>query len=183
MNLKKLIGNFNESLLEEFTTFELLNNRHELFTEKQNEKLDVVMEIASAYISNQDDVRRIYSADDVYAYVLPKLLKQDIRREHFFLLSLDAKNNVRDLSLLFSGGVDNTGISLAIVLKKAILKGARRTILVHNHPSGDPTPSPEDIEITKDIRNIFEVAGIELSDHIIIGGAVTFKSLKEDGYI
>jgi DNA repair protein RadC len=67
------------------------------------------------------------------------------------------------------------------VFQKALLANAVSIILMHNHPSGDPTPSRQDIEVTKKIADAGNLIGIELLDHIIVGDSYT--SLKEKGYV
>ena len=74
--------------------------------------------------------------------------------------------SVQDISY---GGISFAGIESGIILKEAIKIGAKKIILVHNHPSGDPMPSKSDIDITKKIKNAADLMDIQLLDHIIIG--------------
>ena len=93
---------------------------------------------------------------------------------------LNTKNEVRAVQELYIGNVNSSVVRVAEVLRPAMRENCPSIIMVHNHPSGDPTPSPEDILITTQVRSGGETMDIELLDHIIIGGQ-GFLSLKEKG--
>ncbi len=104
------------------------------------------------------------------------------RQEHLILLMLDTKNRmIKDL-LLSKGCVNASLISTREIFCEALRYDAVNIILVHNHPSGDPTPSEDDISVTKEIQTAGKIIGIQLLDHIIIGNH-TFKSLHTCGYM
>ena len=99
--------------------------------------------------------------------------------EQFRILFLDRKNVLIADEVQQRGTVDHTPLYPREVVKRALDLGASALILVHNHPSGDPTPSRDDIEMTKKVRDAGERLGIALHDHVIIGKSthVSFKSL------
>jgi DNA repair protein RadC len=99
-------------------------------------------------------------------------------REQFRVLYLDRKNALIADEVQGTGTVDHTPVYPREVVKRALDLGASALILVHNHPSGDPTPSAGDIEMTAEIRDTAVRLGIVLHDHVIIGrkGHVSFKS-------
>jgi DNA repair protein RadC len=99
--------------------------------------------------------------------------------EQFRILFLDRKNVLIADEIQQRGTVDHTPLYPREVVKRALDLGASALILVHNHPSGDPTPSRDDIEMTKKVRDAGEKLGIALHDHVIIGKSshVSFKSL------
>jgi DNA repair protein RadC len=99
-------------------------------------------------------------------------------REQFRVLYLDRKNVLIADEVQATGTVDHTPVYPREVVKRALDLGASALILVHNHPSGDPTPSAGDIEMTAEIRDAAVRLGIALHDHVIIGrkGHVSFKS-------
>lgn len=99
--------------------------------------------------------------------------------EQFRLFYLDRKNAIIADEMQQQGTVDHTPVYPREVVKRALELGATAIIMVHNHPSGDPTPSPGDIEMTKNVKEAGERLGITLHDHIIIGksGTSSFKSL------
>ena len=99
--------------------------------------------------------------------------------EYFRLLLLDKKNCLLADEIQQSGTIDHTPVYPREVLKRAIEANATAVILVHNHPSGDPTPSRADIDMTKEIVRALAPVGITVHDHLIIGrnGTTSFKSL------
>ncbi len=101
-----------------------------------------------------------------------------LEQEQFRILMLDMKNRVIRNRIIYSGSLNSSPVRIAEIFKPAILEGAASIIAVHNHPSGDPTPSEDDIRTTDDIRRAGELVDIPLLDHIIIGRQ-RYVSLKE----
>ena len=101
------------------------------------------------------------------------------KKEEFRVLFLDRKNVLIADEVQHTGTVDHTPVYPREVIKRALDLGASAIIMVHNHPSGDPTPSKGDVEMTKEVREAGEKLGIALHDHLIIGrrGHASFKSL------
>ena len=102
-------------------------------------------------------------------------------REQIVAVLVDTKNGVIGVHVVSVGDLSSTLVHPREVFKAAILANAASLILAHNHPSGDPAPSPEDIAVTKRIAEAGELLGIELLDHVVIGDAGRFASLKEKG--
>jgi DNA repair protein RadC len=126
------------------------------------------------------DTRPIMSAPEkVYALLKPLFL---LDREVFFLLSLNTKNGVKAIRTISIGSLNANVVHPREVFRAAILDSASHIIVSHNHPSGDPTPSKEDIEITKKLVEASNILGITLLDHVIIGEGRHY-SLKETGHI
>ena len=101
-------------------------------------------------------------------------------QEHLRVILLNTKKEVLGTHEVYKGNVNSAVLRVAEVLRPAIRENCPSMIIVHNHPSGDPTPSPEDILVTRQIRVSGEMMDIELLDHIIIGGQ-NCVSLKEKG--
>lgn len=101
-------------------------------------------------------------------------------REQFRILFLDKRNFLIADEVQSNGTVDHTPVYPREVVKRALELSASALILVHNHPSGDPTPSNADIRMTNDLQNIAKPLGIALHDHIIVGrnGHASFRGLK-----
>jgi DNA repair protein RadC len=99
--------------------------------------------------------------------------------EQFRILFLDRKNILITDEVQQTGTVDHTPVYPREVIKRALELNASAIIMVHNHPSGDPAPSKNDIEITDEIKEIGRKLGIVLHDHLIIGknGHASFKSM------
>ena len=100
--------------------------------------------------------------------------------EYLYLICLNTKNKVIGVFELTHGSVNSSMFSVREVFQKALLANAVSIILMHNHPSGDPTPSRQDIEVTKRASEAGSLIGIELLDHIVVGD--WYCSLKEKGY-
>src|SRR5688572_22849937 len=101
-------------------------------------------------------------------------------KEQFRILFLDKKNQLIADEVQQEGTVDHTPVYPREVVKRALELSATAVILVHNHPSGDPTPSQADIEMTKQVANVAKPLGILLYDHIIVGkdGQASMKGLR-----
>jgi len=106
----------------------------------------------------------------------------EVDREHFIVACLDTKNQPTNISTVHIGSLNASIAHPREIMKTAILSNAASIICCHPHPSGDPEPSPDDIEVTKRLVKVGEIIGIELMDHLIIGDD-SFVSLKEKGYI
>jgi DNA repair protein RadC len=127
----------------------------------------------------EETLPKIESVKDVVAQFSYLREKQ---REHLTALYLNARNEVVFKKHLFVGTLDSNICHPREIFKYAIENNAASVILVHNHPSGDPTPSKADLEITKRIKEVGKIMGIEVLDHIIISKNKIF-SFKEKGLI
>ncbi len=137
------------------------------------------MEVGRRLVSlHPDDRRTVGSPEDVFNLVGAEMSLHD--QEHLRVLILDVKNQVRGVHEIYKGNVSSAAVRVAEVLRPAIRENCPSVIVVHNHPSGDPSPSPEDVLITRQIRTGGEMMDIALLDHIIIGGN-RWASLKQKG--
>lgn len=113
------------------------------------------------------------------------LLATDLRflnQEHFVCIFLNTKNRVIDKETLAIGTLNATIVHPREVFRAAINRSCASIICVHNHPSGDPTPSQEDIQITERLIAAGNVVGIDMLDHVVIGGE-SFFSMREQGVV
>ncbi|MEN2985590.1 MAG: DNA repair protein RadC [Thermodesulfovibrionaceae bacterium] len=120
------------------------------------------------------------SAQTVYNYFFPKL--SSLKKEVFITLLLDTKLKLIREVRVSEGILNQALVHPREIFKEAVKESAYALILVHNHPSGDSTPSEQDIEITKKLKKASEILEINLLDHIIIGSGEYF-SMKEKGII
>lgn len=107
---------------------------------------------------------------------------RSLDREEFRVLLLDAKNRVIDVVRVSVGTLTASLVHPREGLKAAIVRSAAAIVLVHNHPTGVPTPSEEDVAVTKRFVDAGKLVGIEVLDHVIIGDG-RFESLRESGYL
>ena len=124
-------------------------------------------------------LRRFRSSADVYHAFKDHFSQRD--REEFVVLLLDAKNAVLGFNVVSVGSLTSSLVHPREVFKPVVLGNAAALILLHNHPSGDPAPSQEDLHITGRIRDIGEVFGIRVLDHLIFGDG-KYVSFVDDGY-
>ena len=103
-------------------------------------------------------------------------------REHFVVLHLDGKNRIIARETVSIGSLNQTIVHPREVFKAAVHNGSAAIICVHNHPTGDPTPSNDDIAITRRLREAGEIIGIKILDHIVIGQG-NYLSFIEAGYM
>ncbi|CAN7567581.1 RadC family protein [Paenibacillus sp. LjRoot56] len=116
---------------------------------------------------------------------IANLMSEDLRylqKEHFVCLFLNTKNHVIAQETLSMGSLNASIVHPREVFRAAIKRSSASIICVHNHPSGDPTPSPEDISLTGRLVEAGAIIGIEVLDHVIIGDQ-RFISLKEQGFM
>ncbi len=114
-----------------------------------------------------------------------KYMMNDMRfltQEHFVCLYLNTKNQVIHKHTVFIGSLNASIVHPREVYREALKRSAASIIALHNHPSGDPAPSREDVEVTKRLAECGKIIGIDLLDHLIIGEN-KFVSLKEKGYL
>lgn len=115
----------------------------------------------------------------VFALLGPRLAGRT--REVLYALPLDTRGRLLGgLQPVNGGGVSGVGVRPAEVFREAILLDATSLIIAHNHPSGDPRPSPQDVSITRDLAHAGDVLDIELLDHVVIGQGAFF-SLRREG--
>lgn len=147
--------------------------------DKVAEQLKVIQASAVRYTKGQVNERAVLSSwSQVIDYVKSAMAHSDI--EEFRILFLDRKNGLIADEVQQRGTVDHTPVYPREVIRRALELSATALVLVHNHPSGDPTPSRADIQMTKQIIDIAKPLGVEIHDHIIVGrfGETSFRGLQ-----
>ena len=125
-----------------------------------------------------DEKPRITSPADGANLLLPRL--RHLEQEELHVVLLDTRNRVLAIQCIYRGSLNSSMIRIGEIFRAAIEAPAAAIILAHNHPSHDPSPSPEDISVTRQIVEAGKLLSIELLDHLIIGNG-RFTSLKERG--
>lgn len=111
----------------------------------------------------------ITNSADVAAWAIPRLVPLD--HEELWLLALDGRSHVRAVRCVAKGGLHGMGVRAADPLRLALRAAASGFVLVHNHPSGDPSPSKEDVAFTRRVAEAAAVVGVPLLDHVVVGRA------------
>jgi DNA repair protein RadC len=114
------------------------------------------------------------------AFLRPLFNGLDQDRENFVILALDAQNNIRGFKIVATGGQVSTVVDPRTMFRDALLLGAAAIILAHNHPSGEPEPSKDDLALTRQLSLGGQILGIKIHDHIILGDG-RLVSLAERG--
>jgi DNA repair protein RadC len=157
-------------------SFHELCNEYGLGTAKAAQ-LKAALEMGKRLSMEQPDKKyQIRSADDAANLVRMELMYLD--HEEMHILILDTKNHVVENVKRYKGTINSSVLRASEVFRPAIVRNCPNVIVCHNHPSGDPTPSPEDIEVTKQLVDAGKLLDIELLDHIVIGNP-RYVSLKE----
>ena len=123
----------------------------------------------------------IKSPDDAVSVGMDFMRIHEEPGENMYMICMNTKNKVIGVFEISHGTVNASLVTPREVFQKALLANAVSIILMHNHPSGDSTPSRQDIEITKRLTEAGKIVGIDVLDHIIIGDR--YSSLKEKGYL
>ena len=129
-------------------------------------------------VQSPDDRPQIRSPADAANLVMSEM--SWLEQEHLRVMLLDTKNRVLDTPTIYVGSLNTSLIRVGEVFREAIRANCASLIVLHNHPSGDPTPSPEDVAVTRQIAEAGKLLDIEVLDHLIIGQQ-RFVSLKERG--
>ena len=119
--------------------------------------------------------------EDLVGVVMPLLAGRD--REHGLLLALDTKYRLIDVEQVSVGTANHTFLAPREVYRDALLHGATAIALAHNHPSGDPSPSAEDVGITERLARAGSTLGVELIDHLVVGSDGAWTSLAREGLL
>ncbi len=114
------------------------------------------------------------------AYDILKNFLDTLDHEELWIINMDTKNRVVRLVRLYVGNVNSSQVRVAEVYRQAVIDNSPSIIMAHNHPSGDPTPSPDDVALTRAIIQAGKLLDISLLDHIVVGNP-KWVSLKERG--
>jgi DNA repair protein RadC len=142
------------------------------------ERLFALLELVQRTMMNKASQPRIACPADILPHI-PDLLLLD--HEELWVLLLNKQHEVQARLPLYKGTVDSSVLRVAEIYRPALVSNCPSLIVCHNHPSGDPEPSPADIEVTQQLREAGNLLEVELLDHLIVGSAFPFRiiSLRE----
>jgi len=167
------------SALCEMTPQELVKGMS--MTERQAASIIAAAEVGRRIEGERTEARtKMVGPDDAAEIMMPILRHQ--AQEQVYLLSLDVKGRLIAYDMVALGGASSASVEPGPLLKTALARNAVSVILCHNHPSGDPTPSEEDVRLTKRMGEAFKLIGLNLADHIVIGDGI-HASLRRKGLI
>ena len=176
---RRILSEFDISQLQDITVGQI--KKFKGIKNAKAAQIIAVFEIAKRVSTTRQPFKlKIENSKDIRDYLMPKM--KSLKKEHLIGLYLDTRNNLIKEETISIGTLNTSLIHPREIFRSAVIEACASVILVHNHPSGDPTPSKDDITVTKKIIKASEVIGIELLDHVIIGNE-RYVSLKEDGLI
>lgn len=176
---QRILGEYNIKQLSQINITQLMKIHG--IKESKAAQISACFEIARRLESfNSVEKPKISSPEDVYRRLFPRMREQ--KKEMFIELCLDTKNQILKEEVISVGSLNANVVHPREVFKLALTESAAHIIVAHNHPSGDPAPSREDIEITKKLVETGNIMGIIVLDHVIIGDGRHF-SMKEAGHI
>lgn len=120
----------------------------------------------------------IHSPADAAALVQYEM--SALEQEHLWVILMDIRNRVIDIIKLYKGALSSSQVRVGEVFKDAIRQNAAGIVVVHNHPSGDPSPSPDDVTVTRALVEAGKLLDVEVVDHLVIGQG-SFTSMKQRG--
>ena len=143
------------------------------------QNLRFLSELRSSYRSaacGGPNGRQVRCPQDIADLLAPEM--EALPQEQIRVVLLDTRNHVLDVVMVYQGSANTAVARMAELFRDAVVANAPAVVLVHNHPSGDPGPTPEDVQMTRDAAQAAKLLGIDLLDHIILGQG-RFVSLKE----
>jgi len=188
--LSVLIGGQNsqkaaEALLDRFGTIQEINRaqiaelRKAGLSQITAGRLKAALAIGRRLMAPEGDRQGVHSPKDAFDVLRPYLAARG--DEYLFVISLDTRNGVLAVDEVSHGGLNSSAFRTADIFKVAMGHNANNIVLGHNHPSGNPSPSQEDIMLTRSVVEAGKLMDLHLLDHIVIGDGEKYVSLKEKG--
>jgi len=144
-------------------------------------RIKAAIELGKRFIANSNgNIKKFRSCEEVAGYYIP--IMENLKKEQFRTVLLDSKNKFLKEEIISEGSLNMSVVHPREVFVGAIRESAMSIIFIHNHPSGDPTPSEDDIRITERLVKAGNIIGIKALDHLIIGGG-GFFSFSDRGLI
>ncbi|MDD5371162.1 MAG: DNA repair protein RadC [Anaerolineaceae bacterium] len=141
-------------------------------------RLKAALALGRKLLQPEDDRPVIHSPGDAAQILMPMLAHRE--QEYLMVMMLDTRNRMLDISEVYHGSLNSSMVRVGEVFKPALQRNAASVLVAHNHPSSDPTPSPEDVAVTRAIVQAGKLLDVSVVDHIVCGLS-TWVSLKEKG--
>jgi DNA repair protein RadC len=148
-------------------------------TEARAVRIRAALELGRRMMATSNEPRyRVNTPGDAAELLMPDMML--LEQEHMRLILLNSRHEVISTPTIYKGSLNTAVVRVAEVFKDALRQNAAALVVSHNHPSGDPSPSPEDIRVTRSFVEAGKLLGVEVIDHVIIGHN-RYVSLKERG--
>ena len=142
-------------------------------------RLKAALALGRKLLEPQAERPEVRSPSDAAAVLIPRLVH--LPQEHLVTVLLDSRNRLVEIVEVYHGSLNSAAVRIGEVFRAAVQQNAAAIVVSHNHPSGDPTPSPEDVAVTRSIVQAGKLMDIECLDHVIVGQGGKWISLKEKG--
>lgn len=139
-------------------------------------RIKAAFEVGRRLLLQREPRPSIASPEDVARLLLAEM--SSLEQEHLRVVVLDTKNRLLAIDTIYIGTINCSSVRICEVFKASIRRNAAAMIVAHNHPSGDPTPSPEDVAVTRQIIEAGKLLGVDVLDHLVIGQG-RWVSLRE----
>ena len=141
-------------------------------------RLKAALALGRKLLQPEEDRPLIHSPDDAAQILMPMLAHRE--QEYLVVMALDTRNRVLDVIEVYHGSLNASMVRVGELFKPALQRNAASVLVAHNHPSTDPTPSPEDIQLTRTVVQAGKLLDVSVIDHLVIGLS-RWVSLKEKG--
>ena len=141
-------------------------------------RLKAAMALGRKLLQPENERPTIQSPSDAAEILMPMLAHRD--QEYMLVMVLDTRNRLLDTVEIYHGSLNSSMVRVGELFKPALQRNAASILICHNHPSGDPTPSPEDVTVTRAVNQAGKLLDVSLLDHLIVGHS-RWISLKEHG--
>ena len=142
-------------------------------------RLKAALALGRKLLEPQAERPEVRSPSDAAAVLIPRLVH--LPQEHLVTVLLNSRNRLVEIVEVYHGSLNSAAVRIGEVFRAAVQQNAAAIVVSHNHPSGDPTPSPEDVAVTRSIVQAGKLMDIECLDHVIVGQGGKWISLKEKG--
>ena len=174
---QRLLNTFEGVLGLHKATFDEVCNEHGISTAKAAQ-IKAALELGYRMEKEAIEQERIQSPEQAAQLILYEMSALD--QEELWVILLNTRNHVLMVETIYRGSLNASQVRVGELFKSAVRRNAASIIVAHNHPSGDPTPSPDDIAVTRAIVEAGKLLDIDVLDHLVIGGG-KFISLKQRG--
>ncbi len=147
-------------------------------SEKVAARVRAALELGRRSLDVEEPVAQIKTPEDAFHYLYVEMAR--LEQEEIHILLLDTRNRIIKRVVVYRGSLNTASMRICELFREAIRENAASIVMAHNHPSGDPAPSAEDVSVTSTIVTAGKILDIALLDHIVIGGT-RYVSLKERG--
>ena len=153
--------------------------RIKFYNVKQEKELHKPFLVCEKQI-NYPQTKKLANPYDISKFMFDYFKADELAEEYVWMITTDTDNNLNGIFEISHGGINHSSLPKREICQKALLSGAVNVVLIHNHPSGNPTPSNIDKAVTKEIFESIKTVGVQLIDHIVLGDNNYFSFAEQN---